>query len=268
MPVVAMSREMGSLGLEIAERVAKGRHQRVVYHETLGIQANRMRVRRSHVVRLLDGKAGKDEQLTAERTSRALFTPEETFDLLRDEDIGVVRGWGAVPLLKDVSHVVKVRVCAPMQMRVRRMMERLDTDDQGFVENEIMVSDATQDAITRRHFGVDWRDASQYDLVLNTGELTIGECVDEIESALEAAHVQRTSDSVETFDNLSLRWHVLAALKRDARTTTMNLDVAAERGDVRLRGVLARGLSRSDAVEVAFGVPGVEKVTSEIQEAG
>lgn len=267
MPVVAMSREMGSLGLEIAERVAKGRHQRVVYHETLGMQANRMRVRRSHVVRLLDGKAGKDEQLTAERTSRALFTPEETFDLLRDEDVGVVRGWGAVPLLQDVQHVVKVRVCAPMEMRVRRMMERLDTDDHGFVENEIRVSDATQDAITRRHFGTDWRDASQYDLVLNTGELTIGECVDEIENLMEMSRVQRSSDSVRVFDNLSLQWHVLAALKRDARTTTMALDVNADRGNVLLRGTLARGLSRSDAVEVAFGVDGVEKVTSEIQEA-
>lgn len=267
MPVVAMSREMGSLGLEIAERVAQGRHQRVVYHETLGQQANRMRVRRSHVVRLLDGKAGKDERLTPEKTSRALYTPEETFRLLRDEDVGVLRGWGAVPLLQDVTHVVKVRVCAPMKMRVRRMMERLDTDDHGFVENEIMVSDASQDAITRRHFGTDWRDASQYDLVLNTGELTVGECVDEIENVLEMSRVQRTTESVEVFDNLSLQWHVRAALRKDHRTTTMDLDVIANRGDVRLRGALARGLSRADAVEVAFSVEGVEKVTSEIEEA-
>jgi cytidylate kinase len=253
--------------LEIAERVAKGRHQRVVYHETLGQLANRMRVRRSHVVRLLDGKAGKDEQLTSEKTSRALYTPEETFNLLRDEDVGVLRGWGAVPLLQDVAHVVKVRVCAPMKMRVRRMMERLDTDDHGFVENEIMVSDASQDAITRRHFGTDWRDASQYDLVLNTGELTIGECVDEIENVMEMSRVQRTTESVEVFDNLSLQWHVRAAMRRDPRTTTMELDVLANRGNVRLRGALPRGLLRTDAVEVAFSVEGVEKVTSEIEEA-
>lgn len=267
MTIVAMSREMGSLGLDIAERVARGHHQRVAYHEVLGLTANRMRLRRSHVVRLLDGRAGKDEQLTPDRTSRALYTPAETFDLLRDEDVGVVRGWGAVPLLQEVAHVVKVRVCAPMGMRVRRMMERLDTDDQGFVENEIMVSDATQDAITRRHFGIDWRDASQYDLVLNTGELTIGECVDEIESLMEASRVQRTSESVRVFDNLRLQWHVLAALRKDPRTTTMDLDVRAERGNVRLRGMLGRGLSRGDAVEVAFSVEGVEKVTSEIEEA-
>ena len=267
MPVVAMSREMGSLGLEIAERVAQGRNQRVVYHETLGQQANRMRVRRSHVVRLLDGKEGKSERLTAERTSRALFTPDETFRLLQEEDVGVVRGWGAVPLLRDVSHVVKVRVCAPMKMRVRRMMERLDTDDHGFVENEIMISDQTQDAITRRHFGVDWRDASQYDLVLNTGELTVGECVDEIEALMESARMQRTTESVRVFDNLSIAWHVRAALRRDARTTTMELEVDADLGHVRLSGVLERGLKRSDAVEVAFSVPGVEKVSSTIEEA-
>ncbi len=267
MPVVAMSREMGSLGLDVARRVALDRHQKVVYHETLGLQANRMRLRRSHVVRLLDGRQGKDQQLTAEQTSRTLFTPEETFRLLREEDVGVVRGWGAVPLLQEIRHVVRVRVCAPMPMRVRRMMARLDTDDKEFVENEIALSDAAQDAITRRHFGTDWRDASQYDLVLNTGELTIDECVDEIESVLETSRVQRTSESVRVFDNLSLKWHVRAALRKDPRTGTMDLDVAADSGNVRLKGALAPGLSRSDAVEVAFSVQGVEKVTSEIEEA-
>jgi osmotically-inducible protein OsmY len=65
---------------------------------------------------------------------------------------------------------------------------------------------------------------------------------------------------------LSLKWHVLAALRKDARTTTMELDVLTDTGNVRLRGALARGLKRGDAVEVAFSVQGVEKVTSEIQE--
>ena len=266
MAVIAMSREMGSLGLEVAKRVAHGRHQRVAYHETLGLQANRLRLRRSHVVRLLGGKDGKDEQLTAEQASQYLFTPAETFELLRDEDVGVVRGWGAVPLLQDIAHVVRVRVCAPMPMRVRRMMERLDTDDHAFVENEIALSDASQDAITRRHFGVDWRDARQYDLVLNTGELTIDECVDEIETVMEMSRVRRTTESVRVFDDLSLKWQVLAALRKDARTLTMELDVLADAGNVRLRGALSRGLKRGDAVEVAFSVQGVEKVTSEIQE--
>jgi osmotically-inducible protein OsmY len=60
---------------------------------------------------------------------------------------------------------------------------------------------------------------------------------------------------------------VRAALRKDHRTTTMDLDVLANAGNVRLRGALARGLSRTDAVEVAFSVEGVEKVTSEIEEA-
>ncbi len=267
MTVVAMSREMGSLGIEVAERVAHRRHQRVVYHETVGLQANRMRLRRSHVVRLLDCADGKDEKLTPEQASRAMFTPEQTFRLLRDEDVGVVRGWGAVPLLQDVGHVVRVRVCAPMHMRVRRMMARLDTDDSGFVENEIAVSDLTQDAITRRHFALDWRDARQYDLVLNTGELTIDECVDEIESVVGSRRVQRTTETVRVFDNLSLQWEVKAALRKDARTSAMELEVLSDAGSVHLRGALARGLSRGHAVEVAFSVEGVEKVTADIEEA-
>jgi len=65
MPVVAITREMGSLGNEVAQGLGSELGLPVIYHEVIDHLADRMRVRRSHVIRLLDGHAGLLERLTA-----------------------------------------------------------------------------------------------------------------------------------------------------------------------------------------------------------
>src|SRR5260370_10758424 len=130
----------------------------------MGEIAKKMRIRESRVEGFMDGKWGIWEGLTTDKTSLSIFTADETFRFLRDGSTGVIRGWGAVHLLKDIPHVIRVRVCAPMNTRVTRMMERLATDDRANVENEIQMSEEAHTAITKRHFGVSWRDPELYDV--------------------------------------------------------------------------------------------------------
>src|SRR6187455_3155385 len=168
MPLVAMTREMGSLGKDVAAGVAMRMGKDLVHHEIIGVLADKMRLRKSHVIRFLEGKAGIWERLTTDKTSLSIYTADETLKLIENARVGVLRGWGAVHLLHPVRHVVRVRVCAPFETRVERMLQRLDTDDRAFVESEIRNSEEAHGAITRRHFAVDWREPEHYDLVLNT----------------------------------------------------------------------------------------------------
>jgi cytidylate kinase len=266
MTLIAMSREMGSLGMDVAQRVAERRNQKVIYHEILDQLASKMRLRKSHVVRFLDGKSGIWEKLTTDKTSLSIYTADETFRMLKGDGVAVIRGWGAAHLLKDVPHVIRVRVCAPLALRVERMMERLGTDDRAFVENEIALSEEAQSAITRRHFGVDWRDPEHYDVVLSTERLTIDDCVEELEGFMKRERVQRTESSSRIFNDLSLQWHVRAALRHDPRTSQMNALIRAENGNVQLSGLLEPGISAADAIAVAAAVEGVKKVSSDLKE--
>ena len=63
MPLIAMTREMGSLGKDVAAGVATRMKRKVVYHEIIEPIANKMRLRKSHVERFLDGRAGLWERL-------------------------------------------------------------------------------------------------------------------------------------------------------------------------------------------------------------
>ena len=134
MPLVAMTREMGSLGKDVAAQLSERLGKKLVHYEMIDQLANKMRLRKSHVVRFLEGKSGIWERLTTDKTSFSIYTADETFRLAESNGIAVIRGWGAAHLLRQVPHVVCVRVCAPFDIRVERMMKRLDTDDRALVE--------------------------------------------------------------------------------------------------------------------------------------
>jgi cytidylate kinase len=267
MPMIAMTREMGSLGKDVAAGIAARIQRKVVYHEIIEPIANKMRLRKSHVERFLDGKSGLWERFTTDRTSLSIFTADETFRFLRDGSTGVIRGWGAVHLLKQVPHVVRVRVCAPLQTRVTRMMERLGTSDRAAVENEIHMSEEAHSAITMRHFGVNWRDPENYDLVLSTERLSVEECVESIAGVMAMRAFVETPDSIRLVENLSLEWAVRAAMRRDPMTASTSITVQCDGGTAKLVGMVGTEKEAAAAAEVAASVQGVSRVENQLKSA-
>jgi len=267
MPLVAMTREMGSLGKDVAAGIAARTGRKVVYQEIIEPLANKMRLRKSHVERFLEGKSGIWERLTTDRTSLTIFTADETFRFLRDGSTAVIRGWGAAHLLKDIPHVLRVRICAPLETRIQRMMKRLGTDNRATVENEIKLSEEAHAAITRRHFGIDWKDAEHYDIVLCTERLAVEECVEEVEAMMKRPRFQETAESLRRVEDLALEWAVRSALRHDPRTTDVHITVTGEGGVARLQGVVASAEQARAAAEVAGKAEGARSVDSQLKSA-
>ena len=265
MPLIAMTREMGSLGKDVATGVAARAGKRVVYHEIIEPIASKMRLRKSHVERFLDGKSGIWERLTTDKTSLSIFTADETFKFLRDDSTGVIRGWGAVHLLKNIPHVIRVRVCAPLETRIARMMERLATDNRETVESEIQLSEEAHSAITKRHFGVNWRDPELYDVVLCTERLSVDECIDEVESMMKKRCFQETAESVRLAHDLSLEWSVRSALRRDPRTAATSITVECADGVVSLAGMVETEVEANAAAELAAATEGAAGVRNQLK---
>jgi cytidylate kinase len=265
MPLIAMTREMGSLGKDVAAIIAGRLGRQVVHHEIVETLANKMRLRKSHVIRFLEGKSGILERLATDQTSLSIYTADETFALAESGKVAVIRGWGAAHLLRPVAHVISVRVCAPFEVRVKRMMERLNTGDRAFVENEIRLSEEAHSAITRRHFGVDWQDAENYDLVLNTERLTADQCAETVLALLDHPNFQETPESRRQFHDLALSTHIRAALCDEPRTRKMSFTVTCDDGVATLTGLLDPGQDSTHAIEIASLVPGVKEVKSQLR---
>jgi cytidylate kinase len=266
MPIIAMTREMGSLGKDVAEGLGRALGLPVLYHEVIDCLADRMRVRRSHVIRLLDGSAGLLERLTADKTSLSIFTAEEIFAIAVSSSGSssrkggaIIRGWGATHLLRGVPHAICVRVCAPFEVRKRRMMERLGSEDDERVGAEIRASDEAHGAIVRRNFGVQWTEPEHYDVVLNTQRVDIDDCVDELRALSRAPQFEETARSRRRLGDLALAARVRGALRRAPETREARAYVRCDDGCVVLSG--AGNTDQMLAfVEVAAAVPGVRDV--------
>lgn len=260
MPLVAMTFEMGSFGNDVAQGVAGELGQEVIHHEIIDHLADKMRVRKSHVIRFLDNKATVFEKLSAERTSLSIYTADKIFDIVRQKGGAVIHGWGAAQLLQPVGHAVRVRVCAPVKLRVKRMMEQLKTQDEEFVRREVDCSDEAHGAIIHRHFGINWQNVEHYDLALNTERVPVAECIEEILNLVRKAAFEETPQSHATLDNLTLAAHVRAALRTDPRTRKVNLCIESDAGCVTLSGIILDDTGINTLTEVAAKVPGVKMV--------
>ena len=260
MQIVAMTREMGSLGKDVAARIAEQRGKKVVYHEMIGENADKARVRNSHVVRLLESGTSLWEKLTAEKTSVSIFTADETFRVLLEEEAAVIRGWGPVHLLAGIPHVIRVRICAPFELRVDRMMQRLGTADRESVQHEMELAEEAHTAIARRHFRVDWRDSEHYDVVLSTERLSVEECVDELERVMALPRFQPTLASERQVRALALEWSIRAALRRDPRTASARVALECVDGFVHVAGCVGSDEQGRGVRDVIARVPGVRHI--------
>lgn len=264
MPVIAMTQEVGTRGSEVAAGVAAALGIESVSHDLAERVADKMHVKKSLLQRLREGKASMFEKLATSKTEIAVFTAEEVLSLASRGDV-LIRGWGSTLILRPVPHVVTVRVCAPMAARIRSLMERLDTDDEDFIRDEIERSDAAHAAAMHARFNVRWGDPLLYDLTLNTDRVSIAACVEHVVALTRSPEFAETEASRSKLANLALEAKVRAAFMSHPDTEHVGVNVSVEVDRVLLRGMVQDEAERKAAVDVAHKVPGVKHVHSELR---
>ena len=267
MPLIAMTREMGSLGMDVAKVLESELKVPLIYHEIIDHLADKMRLRKSHVIRLLGGKANLFERLTADKTSMSIYTDDEVLSLASKG--AIMRGWGAAQLLRPVKHALCVRICAPFELRVQRMMSRLNTDDRHKVEEEIRASDEAQAAIVKRHFDKDWQDPACYDLSLNTERISIEECAAKIARLARNGLFAETEESRSALRALTVQARIRAALHADSETRRIrSVSVEAREGNqLHLVGLVDTREQRKAVDRVIGGLRDIGAITNELRVA-
>jgi cytidylate kinase len=264
MPVIAMNQEMGSQGKFVAEKLAEELGLEIVRHEIIEHVAEKMRLRKSMLQRFLEGKAGLLERWGTDEASLALFKVEEILALAAKGNV-IIRGWGATHVLRPIPHIPCVRVGAPFATRVKWLMSRLDTDDEEMASEEIRHSDMAHRANMQHQFGVAWGEPMQYDITLNTERLSVATCVEMIKELLKRPEFKETPESRAKLANLTLEYHVRAALRASPKTADVKISISADSGKVTLEGIAASTEERHAIVEAVGHVPGVKSADNKLK---
>ncbi len=257
MPLIAMNREMGSLGKDVALGLEQALGMKTRHHEIIDHLAIRTRMRKSHVISFLEGKQGLIERLTTDDVSLRILTADEILSLAESGEPVILRGWGATSLLKDVPHAVRVCVSASRRTRVKRMTERLELTDLDQVERIVDENDESARAVMRRHFHIDTRDINEYDMGFNTDRLSVAQCVDEIVKLVRSPEFAETDESRARLRDVAICHHVRAAIRTHGATAGCKVRVTSSGGRVVLEGEVDRIEQSESCSDIASRIKGV-----------
>lgn len=267
MTVITMTREMGTLGKDVAAGLAERLGLKVVHHELVehGI-AGRTGLQESTVHRFLEGEASLLERWRIGQKTLSRYTAQEILEIAAKGNV-LIRGWGATYLLRLVPHIVSVRICAPMPFRERVLMQRMNIADPTAARREIERNDATHNGAMHRSFGVDWRDASLYAITLNTNCVSVPDCVDQIARLAERETFLETPMSRMVLLDLLIEARVRWALSEHLETSlqAVGIDVLVTSGKVTLYGATSDERSIAGMIRRVHAVEGVTGVDSKIQ---
>jgi cytidylate kinase len=266
MAVIAMTREMATLGKDVAAGLAERLGLEVVHHELVKHDiTERSGLAESEVHRYLEGEASLLERWRIDRKRMSRYTAQEIFELAAKGNV-LIRGWGATYLLRSVPHVLCVRICAPMEFRENVLMERLKIKDRALARREIERNDAAHNGTMQKMFGIDWTDPALYAIVLNTARIPVPDCVDYLIRVLQSPAYRETAQSqMVLMDELILR-RVNSALEQrfgDDADPVIQAEVTA--GKVVLTGATSDERLITEAVRLVRVVEGVTGVESRIK---
>ena len=264
MTIVAISREMGSGGYEVASAAAKILGFDYVDREILLHAARVHDVSEEKITDVADRHLSLWERFDEEKRRYLTFIEAAYYSFAEKGNV-VTAGRGGPFFLRNVTHAVRVRIMAPVEVRVRRVMEREKLDHKaaaGKVRNYDRELAGRIDYL----FGLDWTLPENYDLVINTEADAWQFYIDLLVATARHARFQPTPESIQRVRDLSLGARVRAAIAKDLLTKNINVEVVAHGGQVALKGVVFSPAMMDAAAGVARQVPGVTQVSCEAVE--
>jgi len=263
MSILTVSHEIGAGGPEIGQKVADQLGLHYVDQELISDAALRYGVLEEKLSSLDESKPSLFERFDAE-TRRYITVLQTAVFEFAEQDRVVLMGRAGQWLLRGVPHVLRLRVMAPFDRRVKRLAKKL-SGQMGEQTNPRTVQDMArrddQEKLGRMRYlyEVDVRDPSLYDLVVNTDKLSIDAAVEMVAATLQRPELVTTPEAQQLVTDRALASRIQVALATNPETRKYRITVEAKSGLVTLEGTAAM----DEAVDVARAVRGVREVKTQ-----
>ena len=163
-------------------------------------------------------------------------------------------------MLKGARSVVRVRVVAPLEMRLAKLQERLKLSSSDALER-LQKDDEERRKWTRYLYGVNWEDPVLYDVVFNLQDIGIEQVCRCINTLIRTCKCfQFTPECQAELENLAIASRVRANVALNPPTSHLEVEVEARNGHVSISGKVTDAHDREEVERVALGVPGVKTV--------
>lgn len=258
MSIVTISRGSYSKGKEVAEKVAQTLGYKCISRDVLIEASKEFNVPEVKLVRAIHDAPSILERFAGGKKKYLAYVQAILLDHFQKDNV-VYHGLAGHFFVKGVSHVLKIRIIAEIEDRVKLEMEREGISRSKALQ--ILKSDDEERRRWSRHlFGIDTWDMSLYDLVIHINKLTSDEAVDFICYTASMEQFRTTPESQQAMDDLA----IAAKLKATLIDLKSDVEVSAENGVVRIKLKSVRPQEEGQIRLLAEETPGVKDVKIDV----
>jgi cytidylate kinase len=204
--ILTISRQMGSLGDEIADALSRKLGWELISRDNL-LTKFFVEITSVHERHMLTESARFYLNQNNGNGTYLDYLEQALFDLsLRQSAILV--GFGSQVIFADDRTALHVRIIAPQNVRIARVRKQFHVSDND-AEQILNTADKKHKRFVATVFGVDLTDAASYHMTLNTASLSVDECVAAVMAMLKEREQIRQfeieSEQTEMINNPSDR---------------------------------------------------------------
>lgn len=228
MSVITISRGSFSHGQEVAERTAQRLGYKCISREIL-IEASRdFNIPEIKLFQAIHDAPSFLDRLFTKKERYIAYVQSAILKSLCKDDV-VYHGFAGHFFVKDIPHVLKVRIIADMEERIRLVMERRNLSREESVLY-IQNLDTQRRKWSQQLYGIETSDPSLYDMVIHIDRITVDDAVDIICHRVGLKHFQTTPESLQQIEDLCLA----AEIKASLIDLKPDIEVTSNKGEVRI----------------------------------
>lgn len=261
MAIITISRGTFSGGQALAECVAEKLGYRCISREALIEATSEYNLSLEGLTRALEDKPGMLEHLTSDRARylaclRAILIREG-----RDEKL-VYHGYAGHLLLGDVPHIIRARVIANMDFRIKALTDHHNVSREEAIQFIEKID--RERAEWTRSLHVDWNDPSLYDIVLHIDKMSLASACEIVCHLANDKAYEATADSQKILADLVLSSHI-EALIVSKKNISSKVKIEANEGVITIKGTAGSSLDADRVQRIVHETPGVKEIRSQMR---
>ena len=258
MSCITISRGSYSYGKEIAEKVAARLKYECVGRDALLDASETFNIPEIKLLEAIRDAPSILGRFTYGKERYISYIQSALLNKMQKDNI-VYHGLAGHFLLKNISHVLKVRIIADLEDRIAYKMKLEGNLTREATQRLLKKIDEERVKWSQYLYGIDSRDSSLYDLVVHIKTLTVEDAVDIICNAARLEHFQTTPESQQAMKDLVTAASVKAALV----PFVPDVDVSCSQGNVQLSlqvGKYGKDSMTGEIEKIARTIQGVENI--------
>ena len=267
MAILTISREYGSDGREVGRKVAGLMNYTYLDKEQLFQDLEQVGERWGRVARELNEVSPTLWERYDWQYKGYIAQVESIIFKYAAADKVVIVGRGGFFLLRQVPFCLKVRLVAPMEVRLERIMTQ-ESLDRAAARKLLIREDQDRAGYVFVNYEIYWDDQSNYDLILNTGNLADEQAVDILVAALNEKDVLATPATRDLLADLALAAQIKAKVATDPRVSVPTLKVSPEADTFVVSGVIHSPKELHLVEELAREVAGQRPIEFKLRHRG